>query len=655
MSPTGSDPVTADGANDSVAAEVRVAPSADGVPGENNNAGSHPRVPEDHQVPHPSSDAETPFKSNQFLPDIPGSDTQSIITSIPDTVTSVPDAIDPEFAPPVQWIMDKAEEKRAFQNGFREHVLSNPATPKWLDFLSVGLKGPVHASLPPKDEALRLVEVFFRCHNRFFPLYDYASFMTLAQQEFSGQPDKRVGWWASLHGVIAVGIRLQNPADTTRESTAQAWRYMHNALSVLTELMMRSNDLLSAQALLCMAVFTRGNGEPQASAMLVSCALRLLQILGLRQGKATTECDAVTSRQINRALRFAYMLDNENSMISTLPLIQTPGNLNIELPAEDPPDGLGVIPLEDGHSTFNLFRVMSELSVIAAKVFQELYTSNGRKRPEHEIVKIMVDLEQQLEEWKASIDIDFQPEYEINTSDPYLRHYILVLHYQYYTCLSNIHFAALTLRRSTSDSFFQNQIISSRATYFSCLRAIVRMSRGIAVDMPAFVWRTLCYPVLASIALFVGIRDDPNAPRALTDVALLDSLASLFSKMKDPDIGSVGQISRLFSELGRLSREIVTKAQTVSKGNKWTGPGKDSEDPSSIASGIQHDGVPDGISGGGAFSVSFSGLGPGFGNSMPATFLDPQVDFPNCLPMWNSEAFQITDDFPIDMPLQSYN
>jgi len=267
----------------------------------------------------------------------------------------------------------------------------------------------------------------------------------------------------------------------------------------------------------------------------------------------------------------------------------------------------------------------------------------------------MVDLEQQLEEWKASIDIDFQPEYEINTSEPYLRHYILVLHYQYYTCLSNIHFAALTLRRSTSDSFFQNQIISSRATYFSCLRAIVRMSRGIAVDMPAFVWRTLCYPVLASIALFVGIRDDPNAPRALTDVALLDSLASLFSKMKDPDIGSVGQIRRLFSELGRLSREIVTKAQTVSKGNKWTGPGKESEDPSNIASGIQHDGVPDGISGGGTFSVSFSGLGPGFGSSMPATFLDPQVDFPNCLPMWNSEAFQITDDFPIDMPLQNYN
>jgi len=163
------------------------------------------------------------------------------------------------------------------------------------------------------------------------------------------------------------------------------------------------------------------------------------------------------------------------------------------------------------------------------------------------------------------------------------------------------------------------------------------------------------HPVLASMALFVGIRDDPNAPRALTDVALLDSLASLFSKMKDPDIGSVGQISRLFSELGRLSREIVMKAQTVSKGNKWTGPGKDSEDPSSIPPGIQHDGVPDGISGGGTFPVSFSGLGPGFGSSMPATFLDSQVDFPNCLTMWNSEAFQITDDFPIDMPLQSYN
>jgi len=153
------------------------------------------------------------------------------------------------------------------------------------------------------------------------------------------------------------------------------------------------------------------------------------------------------------------------------------------------------------------------------------------------------------------------------------------------------------------------------------------------------------------MALFVGIRDDPNAPRALTDVALIDSLASLFSKMKDPDSGSVSQIRKLFSELGRLSREIVTKAQIASMGNRWTVLGKDSEDASKITPGIQHDGVPEGIPGGGTFPFSFSGLGPGFGSSVPATFLDSQVDFPNCLPMWGSEAFHITDDFPIDMAL----
>ncbi|EXJ82864.1 hypothetical protein A1O3_06679 [Capronia epimyces CBS 606.96] len=563
-SPTDSDGPTVEVSTDAVSttARAQAAPYAEEVPGENGKAETQQGASEDLQLTLISSEVAHPFKPSQSLPDMQGSDTQSTITCVPDA----------EFSPSVQWIMDKADEKQAFQGGFAVDVLSNPATPgKWMNFLSVRMKPPVHAPLPPQDEAMRLLEVFFSAHNRFFPLYDYPSFMLLAQQEFAGQPDKRVGWWASLNAALAVGIRLQNPADTSRESSAQAWGYMHNALSVLPELTMRSDDLLSAQALLCMAVFTRGNGEPPSSAMLVSSALRLLQIMGLRQGKPSTERDPVIARQSNRTFWFAYMLDTENTMVSNLPLLQDPSTLNIELPAEESPDGLGTIPLEDGTGQFNLFRAMSELSVIAAKAFQALYAPNVRQRPETEIVKTMLDLEQQLEEWKAAIDIDFQPEYEINTADPYLRHYILVLHFQYYTCLSNIHFAALTLRRSTGDTSCQNQIISSRAIYSSCARAMVRMTRNVAVDIPAFVWRILCYPILASMALFVGIREDPTAPRALTDAALLGSWTSLLSKMKDHDSGSVGQIRRLLLELERLSREVVNQAQSTSKGNKCTG------------------------------------------------------------------------------------
>lgn len=394
-----------------------------------------------------------------------------------------------EFSRPVQWIIEKADDSSAINGAFTESGLFNSVrAAKGINILPTGLKRPVYVPLPPKEEVLQLVEVFFNGYNRFFPLFDPPSFMSLVERQFLGQSDKRVGWWASLNAVIAIGARLRGSECGDQDATGQAWGYMHNAFGVLTELTIRGADLLSVQALLSLAVLTQGNGDPQATAMLVTFALRLLHILGL-QRKPGTDIDPVTARQSQRAFWIACRMDRELSMVSELPLIQCAADINFDLPESDPPDGLGDVSHSEGNGKINIFRLIVELSVIEAEVHQCLYTTEAGQRSEKELVQTIIKLDQQLEEWKIAVPIDFQPEYEIQTSDFYLRQNIITLHFNYYNCLSNIHYACMCLAKSNQISAeISCQIISSRAQYMSAARAMIRLTRYISKETPPFVW-----------------------------------------------------------------------------------------------------------------------------------------------------------------------
>jgi hypothetical protein len=242
------------------------------------------------------------------------------------------------------------------------------------------------------------------------------------------------------------------------------------------------------QALLALAVLVQGNGDPQATAMLVSDALRLLNILTLRR-KPNGENDLVLARQSRRAFWIACRMDRELSMVLKLPLIQNSSEISFDLPEEDPPDGLGDVSHSEGSGKINIFRLVVQLSVIEAEVHQCLYTNEASRKSDEELVSTIVKLDQQLEEWKVGVPIDFQPEYEIKTSDFYVHQYIITMHFHYYNCLSNIHYACMCLAKSHQISpEISCQIISSRALYMSAARAMIRLTRYISKDTPPFVW-----------------------------------------------------------------------------------------------------------------------------------------------------------------------
>jgi len=347
----------------------------------------------------------------------------------------------------------------------------------------------------------------------------------------------------------------------------------------------------------------------------------------------------VLVRQSQRAFWIACRMDRELAMVTGLPLIQNAADINVDLPDEDPLDGLGDVSHSEGNGKINIFRLIVSLSVIEAEVHQCLYTTEAGQQSEEELVQTIVKLDKRLEEWKVGVPIDFQPEYEIKTADFYLRQYIITLHFQYYNCLSNIHYACLCFVKSNQISAdTSSQIISSRALYMSAARAMLRLTRYISKDTPPFVWRILCYPILATITLLVSIRDDPNQPRALTDVTLLGSMVNFLSKMEDMDIGAIHQIRRVCSELERVARETVDRAQSGLRRPKSQSQQSIDRysDNSGMASGQSNEGFGKGGPGCGGIDPGriSSTLPHSFGDSMGNGYMDPQAIY---APLWNSE------------------
>ncbi|KAM5345948.1 hypothetical protein ACJ41O_011809 [Fusarium nematophilum] len=404
-----------------------------------------------------------------------------------------------EYSPPMQWIRDNTDGNSAIKAAFPCSTLVQPSKPEEVvRTCPRAINRPVYAPIPPKEEVFHLTDAFFQGYNKFFPLFHPHHFMELVEKQFSGQPDERVGWWASLNAVIAIGARLQEPECRRRNAAKQSWDYMNNAFGVLQELTTQTPDLLNAQALLAMAIFSSGNGQPQAAAMLVTMALRLLQMLGFHRKKTYIDFDPVLANQGRRAFWIACGFDRDMCITSNLPLVQHAMDIDVDLPPEDPPDGLGDVSLSENGQKINFFRIMTDLSVIQAEVHQYLQSVGGNQKLREDLLKEAIRLDQELEKWKIGIPIDFQPEYEIKTSDTYLRHNIIILHFGYYNCLSNIHHACVRLGKSdeaSAESVSQSpsrgmdaHTITSGSIHASAARAMVRLIQRVCTQTPAFVW-----------------------------------------------------------------------------------------------------------------------------------------------------------------------
>lgn len=147
----------------------------------------------------------------------------------------------------------------------------------------------------------------------------------------------------------------------------------------------------------------------------------------------------VEVEQRRRVFWIMYLLDKDMALRSGRPPCINDDDISVELPDEDPADGVGNVPLRDGKGKTNLFRLMSSFAVIESKVYMQLYSAKAAKQSDGELLNTIGDLDKELEEWKETVPPDYRPENEISMDDGPLVLHLVMLHFAYYNCLTTIH------------------------------------------------------------------------------------------------------------------------------------------------------------------------------------------------------------------------
>jgi len=524
---------------------------------------------------------------------------------------------------------------------------------------------PIFRPLPPKPEALSLLQDYFDNFNCIFPLFHQPTFMHLVQMQYSAEPYQGSGWWASLNCALAIAHRLRVMSNLVpQDEDEKAWGYLKNAIGVFPELTMRNTDLLSVQALLGMALFLQGTPNPQPTFLLVSAAMRLAQSIGLHKRGTGFNLNPIEIEQRKRVFWIAYMLDKDLCLRAGRPPAQDDDDMNVELPDADPADNIGNIPLADGKGKMNLFRVMCEFATIESEVYKRLYSVQATKQSDGELLNTIGELDQKLEEWKDSIPIDYRPEHDINASHTPLILHVVMLHLTYYNCLTTIH--RMSVHHGYWTSRLANyaiqglnarplnpRVFSSAALCTAAARASVSLLKYVPQGDFACVWMILYFPVSALVTLFGNILQNPLDPRAKSDTRLMNIVVTFLSMLgQEAEQGGVHRMLGICAEFERIAKAVIDKAEKEQSSRRKR-KNQDSASKTSTNAGVRQHAAKESVR-----SASVSSTTPRRSSQAqlsPPSNGDSMGSFPISTPMNDPSPSAMSAGWPQEFPVPQPN
>lgn len=291
--------------------------------------------------------------------------------------------------------------------------------------------------LPPLRDVLPPVSEYFATSNRVVPLFHEPTFMRMLRNWYltpATQQDPAV--WAAINIVLALSRRHTYIDISSPQGTLDV--FVRNAQAVLNQLVTRDADLLGIQVVLGLAFIFYGTSDPKPATVLVATAVRLAHALRIStlQGSNQMDPDIVTQRQ--RVFWILYILDRDVALRIRQPAMLNENDIDLELPEENPPDGVGLFYADNGVST-NLFRKRVQFAWIQGKVYEWLFSVRAEKLPHSTKDEHTRRLERALDQWHASLPAEFKPEMLPNVSDPTTFRAFMTMHFTRLQVLARIH------------------------------------------------------------------------------------------------------------------------------------------------------------------------------------------------------------------------
>ena len=163
-------------------------------------------------------------------------------------------------------------------------------------------------------------------------------------------------------------------------------------------------------------------------------------------------------------------------------------DLDLDEAGDDPECQYGLdVPLSDG-SSMNILRTRIKLAFIQSRVYQHLYSPWARKRSILDLLSSIIELNQELEEWKDDIPPPVRPPFFL--SPPYSSALLHAsnLTLQYYTTQAVIHRMAMFCAYNTPNSgegndpiarLVETQVRTSAAVCLKAARTSIHLFRSL--------------------------------------------------------------------------------------------------------------------------------------------------------------------------------
>jgi hypothetical protein len=354
----------------------------------------------------------------------------------------------------------------------------------------------IFKALPPKQDAISLLELFFARFNSVFPVLHQQSFMQMVQSRYSTEYDGDLGWWSNLNMALAHASRIRTSySQSAMEDDEDSWGYLENALAVVHLLAIRTPSLSSIQALLGMAVFLQATPVPRSYSLLVANAIKLGHSIGLhRQESYHSGIPLAEIEQRKRVFWLCYILDKDISMRSGQPSVQHDDDIDVELPSDSMSDGVGYIFLAHGLWPMNFFRLRIQLAVIQGAIYKDLYSAKATKQSDAHRAAIVLELDERLRQWKDSTAIDFNPDYLTQKlQEPFDILHMVILYFTYFNCLTLIHrssFQNMSWKTRAPNSIepFNPRNFSSKPVVIDTARSALKLMRLIPQANYTCIW-----------------------------------------------------------------------------------------------------------------------------------------------------------------------
>ncbi|TAQ88844.1 hypothetical protein B7494_g2839 [Chlorociboria aeruginascens] len=414
--------------------------------------------------------------------------------------------------------------------------------------------------LPSESSAVVLIDEAFQSFIKYFPIFDQQSFMQLFHDHYSGCTPNDPGWWACVNVVLALAHRFRAMRTfKTEHENKQACNYMHNAVSVVSELTMLHNSLPAIQALLGMTIVLQGTPNPWLCSVLLAAALKLAQTMGLHRHNQNPSLAEWQIEERKNVFWIIYILDKDISLRAGHPPAQDDDDMDVELPSRM----VSNLPLTmSGVDTISFFDARIRLAVIQGRIYKKLYSVKATRQSHVQKLAATRELDIILRNWRSTLSIDFEENEIIELGAPITAAilHIIILRMSYVKCMIILHLPSSLGNNPTINALLglQDYVLCPESIDITEARKAIRLIQIIPKGDYACTWLLISDFFAVVNILLQNILISPADPQAHSDLLLIEPFLQLLQVLsKEGKSEEVQKMYESCTDLGSRARDAV--------------------------------------------------------------------------------------------------